>query len=377
MISDIENTWESRIRPQPMFDVLQRAQIQEQTGQYVARMEIGDTPGFRNEEIHRLLAQFAQEPLRYSPSSGEVKLIEAVHLSQWANHSNSEMAVTIAPANFLITAAMTSVSSIGDIVYLPDPGFPSYVLAANFLGLRVVFYNSLANFEISIREKIEETGLIPKLVMINNPSNPIGLAIEGKTFGNLSNYFDENRIQLILDETYVNLVYDEINPLIDSYSAIRIRSFSKEHCAPGLRIGYALAPKKLTKVISDLVSLSISCSPKFIQLAVAEYLLSDFSATHTERVRNEMKNRFQILRDIIPNEHFLSKSNSAFYALLRIENDLEGFEFLMNENVSTCPGSKFGHNSANSIRISLAGKKENFENDINMLKNALDKYSNR
>ena len=377
MISDIQDTWAARIRPQPMFDVLQRAQIQERTGQYVARMEIGDTPGFQNEEIHRLLAHFAQEPLRYSPSSGEVKLIEAAHLSQWANHSNTEMAVTIAPANFLITAAMASISSTGDVVYLPDPGFPSYVLAANFLGLRIVFYNSLTNFETSIREKIDETGLIPKLVMINNPSNPIGLAIDGKTFNGLSNYFDKNHIQLILDETYVNLVYDEINPSIDSHSAIRIRSFSKEHCAPGLRIGYALAPRKLAKVMSDLISLSISCSPKFIQLAVAEYLLSDFRATYTERVRNEMKNRFQVLRGIIPSEYFLVNSNSAFYALLRIQNDIEGFEFLMNENVSTCPGSKFGENSVNSIRISLAGKKESFENDINMLKNALDRYSNR
>jgi aspartate/methionine/tyrosine aminotransferase len=372
----IQNLWSSRIQPQPMFDVLQRAQLQEQKGEYMARMEIGDTPGFKNLEMHRLLAKFAGEPFRYSPSSGEVKLKNAVFASQWPGYSELEMSVTIAPANFLITAALASISRPGDVVYLPDPGFPTYLLAANFLGLRVIYYNSLESLNTTIRMSIEETKLIPRAVIVNNPSNPSGLAIEGTSLKNLVDYLEANGVKLILDETYVNLVYQEINPIIDSDSAIRVRSFSKEHCSPGLRIGYALAPKYESKVISDFVSLSISCVPKFVQLAAAEYLQSDHARVFTQAVKSEMTNRFNAIENTLGKDLFLVQANSAFYALIRVDNDLDAFEFLMTRNVSTCPGSKFGKNSANALRVSLAGNSDFFEKDISMLKDGLEQYLN-
>jgi aspartate/methionine/tyrosine aminotransferase len=374
--SEIQKLWADRIQPQPMFDVLQRAHLQEQTGAYLARMEIGDTPGFQNAEMHRLLAKFAGEPFRYSPSSGEKRLKDAVFASQWPDFSENHMSTTIAPANFLITAAMASVSRPGDVIYLPDPGFPTYLLAANFLNLKIVYYSSLENLESTIRQRIEETRLMPRIVVLNNPSNPLGLAIEGSVFKELVNYLEESNVQLILDETYINLVYEEINPKIESNLAIRIRSFSKEHCSPGLRIGYALAPKNQSKVMSDFVSLSISCAPKFIQLAVAEYLESENAKSFTAEVRSEMKKRFEMLQDTIPKKSFLARPNSAFYALIRVEDDAEAFEFLMKRNVSTCPGSKFGRKSANCLRISLAGSAALFPKDLKMLKDALGEYLN-
>jgi aspartate/methionine/tyrosine aminotransferase len=322
------------------------------------------------------LAKFAGEPLRYSPSSGEVKLKNAVFASQWPGFSELEMSVTIAPANFLITAALASISKPGDVVYLPDPGFPTYLLAANFLGLRVIYYNSLESLNTKIRMSIEETKLIPRAVIVNNPSNPSGLAIEGNSLKNLVDYLEANGVKLILDETYVNLVYQEVNPIIDSDSAIRVRSFSKEHCSPGLRIGYALAPKYESKVISDFVSLSISCVPKFVQLAAAEYLQSDHARVFTQAVKSEMTNRFKALENTLGKDLFLVQANSAFYALIRVDNDLDAFEFLMTRNVSTCPGSKFGKNSANALRVSLAGNSDFFEKDISMLKDGLEQYLN-
>jgi len=375
MHSNLEKSWADRIQPQPMFDVLERAVTQEQNGQYVARMEIGDTPGFENSEIHRLLQQFSAEPFRYSPSSGETILKDAVHESQWPNFSEIDMSVTIAPANFLITAAMASASSPGDVVYLPDPGFPSYVLAANFLNLQVVYYNSLENLEYSIQKSIDETSLFPKIVMVNNPSNPLGFAIEGIKLKGIMDFLEGKGAQLIFDETYINLVYDGTDPNIHSKTAIRIRSFSKEHCAPGLRIGYALAPKNLSKIMSNFVSLSISCAPKFIQLALAKYLKSSEAQVFTQNVKHEMKNRFKLLQENIPRDLFLIQPNSTFYALIQVRDDVQAFEFLMNRNVSTCPGSKFGKQSSHSLRISLAGNAQSFPKDLSMLTRGLDIYS--
>jgi aspartate/methionine/tyrosine aminotransferase len=369
------NSWANRINAQPMFDVLELANAQESKGNYVARMEIGDTPGFKNDSIHELLKDASQEPHRYSPSPGEPKLIERVFETQWKYYSQSKYDVCIAPANFLITAALLASTSPGDLVLLPNPGFPTYKLACDFLGLRIEYYDlypSSNNSFPDLQQHFTNKGDNPKVIIVNNPSNPLGLAYSGhETSIELHRY----PLQVILDETYTNLIYDQVQPEIESEGAIRIRSFSKEHCAPGIRIGYALAPKPKAKTIADFISLTISCSPKFIQLAVANYLSSENCAVFTAKIRQEMTKRIDFLLQNIPSEMILSKPNSAFYAIIQSRGNEDCFEFLMSRNVSTCPGSKFGTATNGTVRISLAGAEKNFEKDILMLSNALKEWS--
>ena len=369
-----EKTWAMRIQAQPMFDVLELANAQELKGQYVARMEIGDTPGFRNESIHELLSIEAQEPHRYSPSPGEPKLIEQVFASQWPKYSPLKFDICIAPANFLISAALLATTSPGDLVLLPNPGFPTYKLSCDFLGLRVAYYDlypSSNNTFPDLQEHFTKKADLPKVIIVNNPSNPLGTAYSGQE---VSNILSNHPVQVIIDETYTNLVYDQINPEIHSESAIRIRSFSKEHCAPGIRVGYVLASKAQAKVIADFISLTISCSPKFIQLAVAKYLASEDCAAFTQKIRQEMTKRIEFLIQSIPPEMILSKPNSAFYAIIQTGGKKDCFEFLMSRNVSTCPGSKFGTATSGTVRVSLAGAKNNFEKDISMLSSALHEW---
>ena len=121
--------------------------------------------------------------------------------------------------------------------------------------------------------------------------------------------------------------------------------------------------------MADLMSLSISCVPQFIQFAVAEYLGTNESESFTSNLRIEMKSRLAKLFELVPDGVMPNKPNSAFYALLNTGNKSgdEAFQFLLDKNVSTCPGSKFGENSKNCIRVSLAGNSDNFERDIQML----------
>lgn len=371
------SSWQDRIKPQPMFDVLSMARERELKGHYVARMEIGDTPGFQNDLIHHLISKYSSSPYRYSPSQGEGVLIRKVIETQWPGHSEEN--VVIGPANFLITAALASVTSPGDVVLLPDPGFASYKLSADFLGLNIVYY-SVNQSDIPRFPNLEEVlGRLsnrPKVLIINNPSNPLGIAFEGKQILEQIREFPDLGIEVIIDETYINLVYDETDSQINCPYAIRIRSFSKEHCAPGLRIGYALANKECATTMSNLMSLSISCVPQFIQFAVADYLGSKESIAFTESLRQEMRRRLLHVANTIPSGMLQCRSNAAFYSLIDM-GDLggdKGFKFLLDRNVSTCPGSKFGRNSERSIRISLAGSKDLFERDIEMLTAALTEW---
>jgi aspartate/methionine/tyrosine aminotransferase len=85
------------------------------------------------------------------------------------------------------------------------------------------------------------------------------------------------------------------------------------------------------------------------------------------------------LAEAVPKGLLQTKPNAAFYALINIGN-LGGeaaFAFMLERNVSTCPGVKFGENARNSVRISLAGSKDNFEKDIEMLTSALTEWNNK
>lgn len=371
------NSWSERIKPQPMFDVLTMAREREAQGNYVARMEIGDTPGFRNDYIHELVTKYSSSPYRYSPSRGEGVLISKVLETQWPHHAEEN--VVIGPANFLITAAMASATSPGDFVLLPDPGFASYKLSADFLGLNIIYYPVYEN-GVPIFPDLEALLLTmverPKIIMVNNPSNPLGVAFDGALISKGLKNFPSLGIQVILDETYINLVYDETNVTLDFPSAIRLRSFSKEHCAPGLRIGYAVADKDAATTMGDLMSLSISCIPQFIQFAVADYLGSHEALDFTKNLRVEMGKRLKYTAESLPSGMLETTPNAAFYSMINMgtRGGDEGFEFLLNHNVSTCPGSKFGANAKDTVRVSLAGSATTFEKDIEMLAAALNKW---
>jgi aspartate/methionine/tyrosine aminotransferase len=373
------DTWQARINPQPMFDVLSMAKNREASGHYVARMEIGDTPGFRNLAIHELIKKYSSSAYRYSPSRGEKVLIDKVIQTQWPNALEDN--VVIGPANFLITAALASKTSPGDVVLLPDPGFASYKLAADFLGLKIVYYsvykNNVPEFP-DLAEFIRNLQIRPKVVVVNNPSNPLGIAFQKNTVFQSLQDLPALGVEIIFDETYVNLIYDNTEVAVDQIPGTRIRSFSKEHCAPGLRVGYVVGDKSSAKTMSDLMSMSISCVPQFIQFAVSEYLGSPEAAKFTIRLKTEMSRRLDYLAENTPAGALQIKPNAAFYALINTgpRGGDTAFPFLLEQNVSTCPGSKFGENSKNAVRVSLAGSSESFEKDVEMLSTALVLWMN-
>lgn len=357
-----------------MFDVLEKANQREKNGHYVARMEIGDTPGFYNEAIHDKIAKFSSSPFRYSPSQGEPRLIEKVIETQWPQASFEN--IVIGPANFLITAALASKTSSGDLVLLPNPGFPSYKLSADFLGLRIVYYpvgyNHHSGFP-DISEFVSQMTEKPKVVIVNNPSNPLGVAFSGAEIRLGLSDITATGISVIIDETYINLIYDRTDAYIPDVDAIRIRSFSKEYCAPGLRVGYAYGDFAAIKCMADLISLTVSCIPQFIQFALAEYLGSPSAEVFTRELRIEMKSRFEKLNLILPPVSLFSSPNAAFYAMVNIgsRGGEAAFLSLMENNVSTCPGTRFGTESRNTVRVSLAGAAENFDRDMELLSNGL------
>ena len=370
-VNQSNSVWSTRIQSQPMFDILKTVKDRELSFPGIVHLEIGDTNGFSNDGLKQAVAKSLQhEPFTYSPSIGESFLRESL-----ANRMATELGrgvdiseISIGPANSLITQALASVCSEGDLVLLPDPGFPTYELASNFLNLNVHRYSVYREGipQVQPLHEIKKSIANQKIsaLVVCNPSNPLGYAFDWNEFRDLLTFAESQGTTVIFDETYVNLTYTGVSVKPFEYPrdiAIRIRSLSKEFAAPALRMGWCIASPRNTDVISRFSSMVYSCLPSFIQIGTANYLNSSQSNDFVNILRSEMKNRFHYLSDAASKVGVVlaNPSNATFYSFIRVADEKGVFRHLLEDHfVAVCPGSAFGPEGLDSIRLSLAGPRD-------------------
>ena len=369
--------WKNRIRPQPMFDILQLVQQQELLGNDIIHLEIGDTTGFKNESLQAYIATAVKEvPFSYSPSAGELELRKAgadVFSADLKSDVSFEQ-VAVAPANALIIESISAVTSPGDVILIPDPGFPTYELASTFLGLEVVRYSvfgdgipKIESIE-SVREKLGRRRCA--VLIVNNPSNPLGHFFSWDEYGSLIELASTSSATIVFDETYINLVFgmDNAKPLtVNSSDVIRLRSLSKEHAAPGLRIGFCMGSKQNIQTISDFSSMVFSCLPSFVQVGAARYLQSEASKVFTNSLNQDLRERFAFFNKINDQIGIVPRyiPNAGFYGFIEVQNGDRVFKNLLERfKVAVCPGSAFGLQGTNAIRVSLAGSSNDVETGL-------------
>ncbi|MGB8930312.1 MAG: aminotransferase class I/II-fold pyridoxal phosphate-dependent enzyme, partial [Anaeromyxobacteraceae bacterium] len=91
----------------------------------------------------------------------------------------------------------------------------------------------------------------PALVALCTPTSPCGAAVPHEAILRLA--FDHPRVTFLLDESFLSLSEghaDLDEPLPDN--VLRVRSMTKDHALPGIRIGYLLAPPELVRAIDGV-----------------------------------------------------------------------------------------------------------------------------
>jgi histidinol-phosphate aminotransferase len=121
----------------------------------------------------------------------------------------------------------------GDAVAVASATFGEYAHAAQVVGARVVDPGRAAE---------------ARLVFTCNPNNPDGryasvealLALAGQSAG-----------LLVIDEAYASFVDQrwDSTPLLERGNVVVLRSMTKDHALPGLRLGYALAEASVAQAI--------------------------------------------------------------------------------------------------------------------------------
>jgi aspartate/methionine/tyrosine aminotransferase len=364
-----------KIKPQPMFEVLQKAKNLENIGKDIIHLEIGDSSSFENTQLHNLVKKnlAVEGSLQYSPSGGESRLKEAFiyHYSLLCNYEFSKEEVVVTPANAAISQLFTILADENDCVLLPDPGFPTYLLSSEFNSLKPIFYPLLEknNFQFTsdkIIDTINKNPLI-KIVVINNPSNPLGVHQQTTDINEVVEFCAQKNVAVIWDDTYRNLIYDDNvkRDVKHCSNLFYIYSLSKDTAAPALRIGCVIGDKHVIKKITQHNSMFFSCLPKFIQLAAADYLFEDHRP-YRIALRDAMMKRIDKICEILNDAPLITyvKPNAGIYFFLNIsrsslDGDSFADQFLRKFDVCVCPGFGFGPSGKDYVRICISGSEDN------------------
>ena len=360
----------SRLQPQPMFRILAQANELERAGRPIVRLEIGDTSHFADPELQRLLREDKRTTasLGYSPSAGEPELREVL-ARQYASECGVPFTrenVVITPANAAISQLLAVLCDEGDRVLLPDPAFPTYQLAVRFNGLAPVFFplrekSGFAPNLAEIQALVEGDQRI-RAVVIDNPSNPLGVCHDVEVMDKLAALCAEHNLALVIDDTYKNLVYtDAVRRIRHLPSNFYIYSLSKDAGAPALRIGCVVGDAAVVAKVADYNSLFYSCLPKPLQMVAAIYLEGE--RKQLKVLRRAIVDRIQMTISILGLSPWLSfvRPNAAIYVYVNIvrtglDSDAFADRLLLERGVCVCPGTGFGPSGRDYIRICLSGK---------------------
>ncbi|NNF95723.1 MAG: pyridoxal phosphate-dependent aminotransferase, partial [Halobacteria archaeon] len=268
----------------------------------------------------------------------------------------------------------------GDEVVIPAPYWVSYPDMVLLADATPVFIETDIEQQFKITPAQLKTALNSKtrLVVINSPSNPSGMAYtraELAALGEVLRGYPD--VLIATDDMYEHILWaDEpfsniLNACPDLYEhTIVLNGVSKAYSMTGWRIGYAAGPETLIKAMKKIQSQSTS-NPASISQAAAQAalegdqhcvtaMLQAFKARHDRVI--EGLNAIEGVRCLPSHGTFYAFPNvqGMINRLEGINNDVELAEYILEHaGVALVPGSAFG--SPGYMRLSFATSMANLD----------------
>lgn len=309
---------------------------------------------------------------KYNPNAGLTELREAV-----AKYKSADYGVPLTKNNIMIgiggveilQAVMRAFMDPGDEILMPDPNWPNYIGICATYHLEPVYYHLLPENDFCPDMDELESLVTPKtkMIMVNSPSNPLGVVFSREVMEKLVAFAEKHDIILLSDEAYEKMVFNGkmFSPIMlgVSKNVIAAHTLSKTYSMTGWRVGYMVAHEDFVNDMFKMQENYISCVPTALQKAAVTALEGPQDCVAM------MRDAYKEHRDVVANilkpagvQFFMP--DGAFYMWVNVEtDDSDKFcvDFLMKEKVAVAPGSTFGPSGEGWIRISLASSAEDLE----------------
>ncbi|HEY8687934.1 MAG TPA: aminotransferase class I/II-fold pyridoxal phosphate-dependent enzyme [Chitinophagaceae bacterium] len=299
-------------------------------------------------------------------------------------NTDSEILPLIGSKEGIMHICMTYINE-GDIVLIPNPGYPTYSAAAKIAGGKIIAYNlKEENNWFPDFDEIENNFSSPTgggregaLMFVNYPQMPTGKLPTKELFIQLVAFAKKHNILIVHDNPYSFILNDTPMSLLGVDGAkdvvIELNSLSKSHNMAGWRIGMLVGAKERIDDVLRFKSNMDSGMFLPMQLAAAKALElgQDWHDEVNKVYRARREKVFELLE--LLNCSF-DKSQAGLFVWASIPAKYkDGYELsdkvLHGSNVFITPGGIFGSAGNKYVRISLCATEQKIEEAIQRISN--------
>jgi histidinol-phosphate aminotransferase len=172
----------------------------------------------------------------------------------------------------------------GDAALVVEPAFTELGAAARLAGARVVAWRAREEDRFAVDLDAVSDAITrerPRVVYLCSPANPTGVAIDVGAVDRLAR--DHEDVVIVFDQAFASLSEDP-DALAHRFvsNVVAVRSLTKEHAIPGVRVGYAVGR-------ADLVARVEAARPPWSTSAVA--IAAAIAAIHDDPFVDESRGR--------------------------------------------------------------------------------------
>ena len=360
-------------------------------GKDIISLAIGSPDMPPSEQTIEKLCEVAHQPGAhdYQPTQGTPELREAMagFYKRWYNvdlDAKSELLPLIGSKEGILHVTLAFVNP-GDVVLVPNPGYPTYTSLSKILGAKIVNYDLREDngwqpdFD-QLEDIIHHTSNV-RLLWTNYPNMPTGGRARMETYERLVRFARANNIVVVNDNPYSFILSDEHLSILQVPGAkdccIEFNSMSKSHNMPGWRVGLCASNAQFIQWILKVQSNIESGTFRGIQLAAAEAYKND-EAWHREfNIETYARRRqwAEKIMDVLGCTYDPHQVGMFLWGKIpdSIQNVEDLTERVLHEaRVFITPGFIFGSNGERYIRISLCAKEEKIQEALQRIEKLKD-----
>ncbi len=350
-------------------------------GRKIINLSVGepdfDTPDFiKQEAIRAIQSGFT----KYTPTEGIIELRQAIvqklKRDNQLEYSPQQVMVSAGVKQSLFNL-MQVVLEEGDETIIPAPYWVSYPEMVKLTGATpVIIPTSIKQrFKISAQQLAEAITPRTRLLIINSPSNPSGMAYTAEELKELAEVLEKNpQVLIASDDMYEYILWSmpkfvnilNVAPGLKERTIV-MNGVSKGHAMTGWRIGYAAGPLEIIQNMKKIQSQSTTTTDSIAQKASVVAISCD------RKLLQYMFDAYRERHDFVHQALTAmpgvecAAADGTFYALpdvrkviqhLNLTSDIELAKALLEKgDVAIVPGTEFG--IPGHIRISYATNMEN------------------
>lgn len=228
-------------------------------GSKVYNLSVG-TPDFEpDKHVVDALIKTAQNPNNWKYSLGDLpELTEAIctyYKKRFNVEISSDEVISIYGSQEGLTHIGSSLCNKGDIVLVPNPGYPIFEIGPYLAGADIVYYSLLPenNYLPDLKEIPEDVLHKAKFMVVSYPLNPVCAIATPEFYDELIDFAKKYNIIIVHDNAYSDIVYDEqIGGSFLSHEGakevgVEFYSLSKSFNITGARVSFVLGNSEIIK----------------------------------------------------------------------------------------------------------------------------------